>query len=223
MDEQVIGCDLYNQVLTGNVACALTEEMEVAGHSGPKVIIVKTDQMDVANGGGQARGICYAIEGNIVDRISSKNGKGYCEDVSPTLNTQDRHAVVYAIEGNGSRPSHMGDGFNDSGIMYTLNTIEKHSICYSQSVIIDHSRRHNYQPLKTAPTLEAHMGTGGGNVPMVLFFNDRRKCDYHEADDDISPTVVAKYGTGGGNVPLVLIRDGTDESISSNNRSAVRE
>ena len=34
------GCDLYNQVLTGNVACALTACMEVAGHSGPKVIIV---------------------------------------------------------------------------------------------------------------------------------------------------------------------------------------
>ena len=47
--------------------------------------------------------MCYAIEGNTVDRSSGKNGKGYCENVSPTLNTQDRHAVVYAIEGNGSR------------------------------------------------------------------------------------------------------------------------
>ena len=24
-----------------------------------------------------------------------KNGKGYCEDVSPTMNTQDRHAVAF--------------------------------------------------------------------------------------------------------------------------------
>ena len=45
--------------------------------------------------GGQAHGVCYAIEGNIVDRNSSKNGKGWCENVSPTLNTQDRHAICF--------------------------------------------------------------------------------------------------------------------------------
>ena len=45
--------------------------------------------------GQNRQGIVYAVEGNTVDRSSSKNGKGYCEDVSPTMNTQDRHAVVY--------------------------------------------------------------------------------------------------------------------------------
>lgn len=74
--------------------------------------------------------VCYAIEGNVVDRVSNKNGKGWCKDVSPTLNTQDRHAVVYALEGNGARPSHLGKGFSEDGTMYTLNTIEQHSVCY---------------------------------------------------------------------------------------------
>ena len=115
--------------------------------------------------GGQAHGICYAIEGNVVDRNSAKNGKGWCEDVSPTLNTQDKHAVVYdgssvtspknwnnpkpgdpcyalhtdsrnyvviSLEGNGARPSHMGKGFSEDGTMYTLNTIEQHSVCYRE-------------------------------------------------------------------------------------------
>lgn len=50
----------------------------------------------------------YAIEGNTVDRASRKNGRGWCVNVSPTLNTQDRHAVVIALEGNGARPSHLG-------------------------------------------------------------------------------------------------------------------
>lgn len=127
--------------------------------------------------GGQAHGICYAIEGNVVDRDSKKNGKGWCEDIAPTLNTQDRHAVVFtidamssnsmkssnphsgihetkiskcldtsclnpdcnqgghmvviALEGNGARPSHMGKGFSEDGRMYTLNTIEQHSVCYT--------------------------------------------------------------------------------------------
>ena len=117
-----------------------------------------------SDSGQQTHGICYAIEGNIVDRVSAKNGKGWCENVSPTLNTQDRHAVVYdwssvtspknwnnpkpgdpcyalhtdsrnyvviSMEGNGARPSHMGKGFSNDGTMYTLHTIEQHSVCYS--------------------------------------------------------------------------------------------
>ena len=77
--------------------------------------------------------VVYCIEGNVVDRVSAKNGKGWCEDVSPTLNTQDRHAVVFALEGNGVRPSHQGKGFSDDGTMYTLNTIEQYSVCYGIS------------------------------------------------------------------------------------------
>ena len=32
------------------------------------------------------------------------------------------------IEGNGSRPSHKGDGFKESDVMYTLNTIDRHAV-----------------------------------------------------------------------------------------------
>ena len=49
--------------------------------------------------------VCYAIEGNVVDRVSSKNGKGWCEDVSPTLNTQDRHAICFQLCGDRDDPS----------------------------------------------------------------------------------------------------------------------
>lgn len=47
-------------------------------------------------GGGKNDGVCFSIEGNTVDRESNKNGKGFSEDVSATLNTQDKHAVCYA-------------------------------------------------------------------------------------------------------------------------------
>lgn len=36
-----------------------------------------------------------------------------------------------ALEGHGSRPSHLGKGFSTDGKMYTLNTIEQHSVCYT--------------------------------------------------------------------------------------------
>lgn len=38
---------------------------------------------------------------------------------------------IISLEGNGARPSHMGKGFAQDGKMYTLNTIEQHSVCYS--------------------------------------------------------------------------------------------
>lgn len=89
--------------------------------------------LDAGNsGGGQAHGVCYCIQGNAVDRNTACNGKGFCENVCATLNTQDRHAVVYAIEGNGIRPSHQGLGFSDDGTMYTLNTIERHGVCFEK-------------------------------------------------------------------------------------------
>lgn len=33
-------CDMYNQTITGKVACALTASMDVAGHSGPKLLVL---------------------------------------------------------------------------------------------------------------------------------------------------------------------------------------
>lgn len=40
---------------------------------------------------------------------------------------------VYPLEGNGQRPSHLGDGWNESDVMYTLNATEKHGVAYTAS------------------------------------------------------------------------------------------
>lgn len=39
--------------------------------------------------------VCYAIQGNMVDRDTNQNGPGYMVDDCPTLNTVDRHAVCF--------------------------------------------------------------------------------------------------------------------------------
>lgn len=36
--------------------------------------------------------------------------------------------MVVAIEGNGTRNSHKGDGYKESDTMYTLNTVEQHGV-----------------------------------------------------------------------------------------------
>lgn len=50
---------------------------------------------------------------------------------NPTCN-QGGMAVV-AIEGNGSRPSHRGDGYSEENVSYTLNAVEQHGVAYSSS------------------------------------------------------------------------------------------
>lgn len=37
---------------------------------------------------------------------------------------------IVCLEGNGYRPSHFGDGYKVSGIMYTLNSVEVHCVAY---------------------------------------------------------------------------------------------
>ena len=107
--------------------------------------------------GATARGLGYAEEqsptltGNtpaVVYGICSKDSNSmkssnphsgiYEAEKSRTLDTsganpncnQGGNVVVYALEGNGSRPSHRGDGWAETEKMYTLNTIERHAVAY---------------------------------------------------------------------------------------------
>lgn len=94
---------------------------------------------------------------------------------------------VYSIEGNGARPSHMGNGYSDSGVMYTLNTIEQHCVCYAADclknrVLCDNEGEVECYAIENHPndsrvtlcdngivqTLSSRMGTGGNNTPLVL-------------------------------------------------------
>ena len=42
-----------------------------------------------------------------------------------------RQFQCVVIEGNGSRPSHHGDGCKESDTMFTLNTIDRHGVSYA--------------------------------------------------------------------------------------------
>lgn len=77
-------------------------------------------------------GVCYALEGNTVDRESEKNGKGFCEGVSPTLNTQDKHAVCYGIDQQGGK----GGGNYQEDVSPTLCSDSHgtpHAVCFQQN------------------------------------------------------------------------------------------
>ena len=74
---------------------------------------------------------------------------------SPACN-QGGIAVV-SIEGNGSRPSHKGDGFSESETMYTLNSTEHHAVCASQNAY------DKYEETEKGASIKASGGNYGGD------------------------------------------------------------
>lgn len=77
----------------------------------------------------KAYGICSLMSNSM---MSANPDSGFYEaETSRTLDTSNQSPAknqggIAVVEGNGSRPSHHGDGFKESEIMYTLNATEQH-------------------------------------------------------------------------------------------------
>ena len=135
--------------------------------------------------------VCFAPETN--------NCSSFREDtVSATLTTSyhygsggDAAMMVICLEGNGARPSHKGSGISEDGRMFTLNTIERHAVCYGicslDSNAMKSSNPHSgFYEAKTSRTLDLNGGNPacnqGGvvvvieNAPDVLVFKERAGC-----------------------------------------------
>lgn len=82
----------------------------------------------------KAYGIC-SKDSNSMKSDNPKSGF-YEADTSRTIDANGGNPVcnqggIVVVEGNGSRPSHKGDGYKESDVMYTLNTIEQHAVVYA--------------------------------------------------------------------------------------------
>lgn len=82
----------------------------------------------------KAYGIC-SKDSNSMKSGNPKSGF-YEADTSRTIDANGGNPAcnqggIVVVEGNGSRPSHKGDGYKESDIMYTLNTIEQHAVVYA--------------------------------------------------------------------------------------------
>ena len=81
----------------------------------------------------QAYGIC-SKDSNAMKSDNPHSGF-YEAETSRTLdanggNPSCNQGGMVVIEGNGSRPSHQGDGYSESETMYTLNATEQHAVAY---------------------------------------------------------------------------------------------
>ena len=81
----------------------------------------------------KAYGICGKYSNSM---LSDNPNSGFYEaDTSRTIDTSNQSPCknqggMVVVEGNGSRPSHHGDGYKESETMYTLNCTENHAVSY---------------------------------------------------------------------------------------------
>lgn len=131
------------------------------------------------------QGIGQYADNNVASTCAARDYKDATDLVvchgtqDPITNNEIAHALgcnsgqenVIAIAGNiiGRAPKNGGNqfGVDDSGACYTLTTNDRHAVAFAEprrargcDVIA------NNEPW---PTLPAHAGTGGGNVPMIAF------------------------------------------------------
>ena len=81
-----------------------------------------------------AYGIC-SKDSNSMKSANPKSGF-YKANTSRTIdgnggNPSCNQGGIAVIEGNGTRPSHKGDGYKESDIMYTLNATEQHAVAFA--------------------------------------------------------------------------------------------
>ena len=82
--------------------------------------------------------------------------------------------AVVALEGNGSRPSHHGDGYCESNVSYTLNATETHGVAYGIGRdAFNQGQNAQYKPAieeEVQPTLVAK---GPGAVAEPTYFSSK--------------------------------------------------
>ena len=115
----------------------------------------------------KAYGICGKYSNSM---LSNNPNSGFYEtETSRTIDTSNQSPCknqggMVVVEGNGSRPSHHGDGYKESETMYTLNCTENHAVSYGigrPAMNQSYNARFSFQvEEEKSPTLVAS-GAGG--------------------------------------------------------------
>ena len=142
----------------------------------------------------KAYGICSKHSNSM---MSDNPKSGFYEaDTARTTDTSNQSASknqggIVVVEGNGSRPSHHGDGYKESDTMYTLNCTENHAVSYGigrPAMNQGYNARFSFQiEEEKSPTLVA---SGAGGIAHPRYSTS--KSSYHTAaEKEKANTLVA--------------------------------
>ena len=142
----------------------------------------------------KAYGICGKYSNSM---LSNNPNSGFYEaDTSRTIDTSNQSPCknqggMVVVEGNGSRPSHHGDGYKESETMYTLNCTEKHAVSYgsgSPAMNQGYNARFSFQiEEEKSPTIVAS-GAGGIAHPK---YSTSKNSHHTVAEKEKANTLVA--------------------------------
>ena len=195
----------------GNPACnqggiAIVEKMVLDDQGGSQISVRHDGKSPTLRAEMHGNVPCVMESAGFCPEQSAKTrGIGYEEENSPTLRAGVTPAVIcktVALEGNGQRPSHRGDGYLVTDKSYTLNTTEVHGVVYAVDQGGGKSQANIAENL--SPTLTC---THGGEPAIAIdraFFNQGQNALYDPQtyEDGTNPTLVAKgpsavcYGSG---------------------------
>ena len=179
---------------------------------------------------GDTRTTTAVIYADVIGPLTSKSGS------SPrgTETTDSAHVVVeqtvYAFDSlssNSMKSSNPDSGVNEVDVAKTLDTWKPDPSLNQGGMAIVFNDDRRIGPTihgETISTLQAFMGTGGNNTPMVLqgdedatvLFENSYRDGARIANDGVSQTLSAKMGTGGGNTPMVAVPLAFDTQFGSN-------
>lgn len=99
--------------------------------------------------------------------------------------------AVVAIEGNGTRPSHRGNGYSEENVSFTLNATEQHGVAYGIDRATYNMGRNAQFGLAIEEEVEPTMvAKGPGAVAHPVYTTSKNS--YHtEAEEDVANTLVA--------------------------------
>ena len=143
----------------------------------------------------KAYGIC-SKDSNSMKSDNPHSGI-YEADTSRTLDANGGNPAcnqggIVVVEGNGSRPSHKGDGYKESDVMYTLNTIEQHAVVYaidreSYNCGQNYARKMGISEDGINSTLNAQ-GPGAVATPI---YSSGKASFFTSAEEELANTLVA--------------------------------
>lgn len=142
----------------------------------------------------KAYGICGKYSNSM---LSDNPNSGFYEaNTSRTIDTSNQSPCknqggMVVVEGNGSRPSHHGDGYKESETMYTLNCTENHAVSYGigrPAMNQSYNARFSFQiEEEKSPTLVAS-GAGGIAHPK---YSTSKNSHHTVAEKEKANTLVA--------------------------------
>lgn len=182
-------------------AVPATLKIRCGGGSGGKGALIQKDKSATLSCNNdqtlfvpKAYGICSKHSNSMMS--DNPNSGFYEAETVRTIDTSNQSPCknqggMVVIEGNGSRPSHHGDGYKESDTMYTLNCTENHAVSYGigrPAMNQSYNARFSFQiEEETSPTLVAS-GACGIAHPV---YSSSKASFFTSAEENKANTLVA--------------------------------